>query len=1183
MFYQKEEENEEEISQNQSSEEFRVLTENNHKLKNEISFQKDSITHNSDKNLLIYNDKPNKNIYELLKKEEKEEIQDFELEKEKIELNNENENDNLNLNYEQKKNNDKTVYQPYFLNNENNKYNENEKESNISNEINLDNKNEIKNIGTNYTNKEEKKNPNLNFSYLKNEDYINNLIDNKNNKKETENNNNIYNDDEENIDFNKISFNEKKYNNIKNNYNDENIINEKNDEIENNFINSNNNKIDEKYNAFLNKENNLIKNEFNDNNGIIYEKNEENIFIEEENSNNINGKDIIKVNKLNKSKNEKETDKKDKLIYQINEENNNLQNSTKSKNFYYFNYDNSINLRNYYPIKSGKTDYSTEQNTINKNYSDYKNIDITDFNEVKIKTIDHNKNISEKNIQENETTKNKKDYSNNYINFNSKIENELKLFNNLVINNNENNNNINKNIKKEKYLNDINNVNIYNTYEKNKLQINSEKIPNNYGNIPEINSHSVEISKNISNANTERSVLNNKKTENINLQENKKIIEIPESNLITKTYKDSENTVRHMNDESMNLNTLESVNFRKIDEEEEKRTVEIEQETKRLNELEQEKMKLILEEQERRQKILEEIERQENKEKERKKKMRQKYEESIKKKKEDEEKLRQIRIEQEKQRKEINELIYKRKMDEENILLLAEGKLNRQQRKNYRNLIRNETCKNKINKNKLPFDIYIKDKNNFEEKENILKKMKTNYIDKDFKFWNLKESNDNNDNNNKNGFRKQIIKNKKISYDNFGNKLYRNFNNLNSNESTINYDKMNSNKNDKVTFNTMSKINEFMSLSPTSIHQKINYSLSPPNDKEKNNKLNTELHPEISFANNHIEEKKEAIKENKNNLEFNNNDLKNSTLEEKIKTLYQKKLKKNYKNINISIHKHIDNSYDKNNHDNKNIKIKGVPEINKEEKKYSINKNSFSELKEVKEMTSKMANEINKKIETINKGQKIAKAKSTPKFNPYIKYNKNFSYYSLNKENKNFKKEKELKNREENKKLNNKYIKLVKESKIELSNIINNETNKEEKEKKITKQKSFIEDYLLPNDIKRECLLELNKLEKNGKKSNNNFENNLGIFATSREHKALKPKVYENINKNKKGKSITNYKKEKYETNKENKNYNIGNQKAYYKEFLYGSEKGSMSNYFNENFLSENNSRFLPYYKEIYG
>ena len=67
---------------------------------------------------------------------------------------------------------------------------------------------------------------------------------------------------------------------------------------------------------------------------------------------------------------------------------------------------------------------------------------------------------------------------------------------------------------KEKYLNDISNVNIYNTYEKNKLQINSEKIPNNYGNIPEINSHAVEISKNISNANTERNEHGKKKSEN---------------------------------------------------------------------------------------------------------------------------------------------------------------------------------------------------------------------------------------------------------------------------------------------------------------------------------------------------------------------------------------------------------------------------------------------------------------------------------------------------------------------------------------------------------------------------------------------------------------------------------------------------------------------------------------------
>jgi hypothetical protein len=50
---------------------------------------------------------------------------------------------------------------------------------------------------------------------------------------------------------------------------------------------------------------------------------------------------------------------------------------------------------------------------------------------------------------------------------------------------------------------------------------------------------------------------------------------------------------------------------------------------------------------------------------------------------------------------------------------------------------------------------------------------------------------------------------------------------------------------------------------------------------------------------------------------------------------------------------------------------------------------------------------------------------------------------------------------------------------------------------------------------------------------------------------------------------------------KENRNYNIGNQKIYYKEFLYGSEKND--NYLNQNYLSENNSKYLPYCKEIYG
>ena len=1143
MYYQKEEENEEEVSQNQSSEEFRVLTENNQKLKNEISFQKDSINHDSDKKILIYNDKSNKNSFELFKKEEKKEIQSLKKEKEKenIELINENKNNKQNINYEH--NNFNGKYHPIDLNLEYKKYDQNEEERNIFNELNLDNDNKNKNISSNYNLYKEKKNtPHFNLSEIKNlgnEDYINNLVDNKNNKKENEkiNINKIYNDEKSN-DYNKNSYNEEKYNNLNENYKNynENTIIEKNGK---------NNQINEDYKLYLNKDKNLIKKE--------YKNNEENIFIENKNDE----KDY---------KNEKQINKNDKLIYKINEENN-FEKSQKNNNFYYFNYDNSINLRNYYPGKSGKTDYSTEQNTINKNHGDYKNSIISDFMEIQSKTIEQNKNITEKNFKEKNNKKSQKDYSNNFVN---NLENELNIYNNLYIDNNETKE-INKNLQKEKYINDINNVNIYNNYEKNKIHINSEKIKNNYEKIPEINNNTIELSKNVSNVNTERSLLYNQNienNENISYREYENIMKNPESNIITKNY-NSENTKRTMNDDSMNLNTLESSTIRKIDEEEEKIAVEIEKETKKLNELEQEKMKLILEEQDRRQKILEEIERQESKEKERKKKMRQKYEESIRKKREDEEKLRQIKIEQERQRKEINELIYKRKMDEEKILLLAEGKLDRQQRKNYRNLIKNETYHNKIYKNKLPFDIFINDKNNFDNKENILKKMKTNYIDKNFKFWNYEE---NNDNITKNGFRKHNNKNKKISYDNLANKLFRNFNNLNNNENTINNDKINynlKNRNEKISINTITKLNKYMSFSPTSNHQKISYSLSPLNDTEKNN-LNTELHQNISLSPHLFDEQKETLKEKNSNIEYINSNIKN-TLEENVKTLYQKKLKKNYKNVNINIHKHIDNLYDKKNPDNKNIKntkLRDIPEINKDEKKTIINRNSFTELKEIKEMTSKMANEINKKIETINKNQKILKAKSTPKFNPYIKNNKSSANNRLNRDNKNFKNEKELKNKEENK-----FIKLVKESKIELSDIINNNIDKEEK--KLTKQKSFIEDYLLPSDIKKECLIELNKLEKNGKKSKDNFENNIGIYATTREHKISAYKTYENINKNKRGK---NYKNEKYETNKENRNYNIDNQKTYYKEFLYGSDKGSsVMNYF-----SENNSRFLPYYKETY-
>ena len=59
-----------------------------------------------------------------------------------------------------------------------------------------------------------------------------------------------------------------------------------------------------------------------------------------------------------------------------------------------------------------------------------------------------------------------------------------------------------------------------------------------------------------------------------------------------------------MNQENCNLNTLESVMIRNMEEEEEIRTLELEKERKKLEQLEKEKQKLIFEENERREKII---------------------------------------------------------------------------------------------------------------------------------------------------------------------------------------------------------------------------------------------------------------------------------------------------------------------------------------------------------------------------------------------------------------------------------------------------------------------------------------------------------------------------------------------------------------------------------------------------
>ena len=531
--------------------------------------------------------------------------------------------------------------------------------------------------------------------------------------------------------------------------------------------------------------------------------------------------------------------------------------------------------------------------------------------------------------------------------------------------------------------------------------------------------------------------------------------------------------------------------------------------------------------------------------------------------------------------KEINELIYKRKLDEEKLLLLTEGKLNKQQRKSYKNFIKNEKYKSQ---NNFPFEL------NYKENEEILEKMKNNCISKDFHFWNVKNKTINNNiEDNKNGFRKNNNKNKIINYDNNAFKPYRNFYNFSSNENTLNYDKINfgKNKNEKTNINIKTKYNEFVSFSPTSCLKKKPFSLSPTNNMEINNKINTESQQKISFSPNHKNEQiiKDILNEKEENTGSIDKEINNEPSKENNKYLYQKKLKKNYNNININLQNNSENFDFKNNEEKYNLNMRPLSNENRY-KKDSNYKNSFIELKEIKEITSKMANEIEKKIEIINKKSTISKTKSTPKLNPYVKYKNTHKKTNVSSNGENYKEEnnQEANDKNENKKMN-KYTKLIKGTKIELSNILNNGIKGDKNERKIVKQKSFMEDFVLPNEIKKECLMELNKTDKNqkGKKVKENMKLNVAISATSREKRHSINKTFEILNKTKNKNKSKNEKKilKKMENCKENRNYNIGNQKIYYKEFLYGSENNT--NYLNLNYLSENNSKFLPYSKDIYG
>ena len=131
-----------------------------------------------------------------------------------------------------------------------------------------------------------------------------------------------------------------------------------------------------------------------------------------------------------------------------------------------------------------------------------------------------------------------------------------------------------------------------------------------------------------------------------------------------------------------------------------------------------------------------------------------------------------------------------------------------------------------------------------------------------------------------------------------------------------------------------------------------------------------------------------------------------------------------------------------------------------------------------------------------------------------------------------------------------KYNQLIKDTKIEISTLINNSQSQS------TKKKKLISENILPEELKNECISELKKIENTSKKKGKeNMELNTGKV----------DKLLDNINRNKKkGIALKTYKT----------SINM-NQKAFYNDYLYGNKKKIQG--------QEIDQKFLPYYKEIYG
>ena len=969
------------------------------------------------------------------------------------------------------------------------------------NKNNFDELNYKNNLGDNYEFKDYNSD-NINLDYkIKNNKYDISSFKNGNKLEGRNENNNLR--DEIQISSNDNSNNESLYKNSFSNY--------KNEQINN---------IEEKQGNILpeinvkEKETNLPKNE----NKII----------------NQTDKKLTKENRLlYYSENEDENPKSENEIIYKTENKYNIKESNKANNnnYYFFNYDSCLKMRNFSQQKTGKTDYTTEQNNIKVNLES-KNNDIKEYKEKKSKTIESNRRIvthnlnEEKNINEFNINDDKQNQNKNIDSYNINLE-KMKYINNINevkidIDDKKTNDNkiLGKNINnlkvdENKYINEKN-KNIITKIIGNEEQ-NNNKL--NY-----INNNKKNESNTARNFNYYNNLENNKNNEKINndiikeayRNKNKPgdVYNLHKSNSINS--KDANNNAGNLSDSNnSNSVSIESFTLKKLDEEDKSMILKIEKEEQKLNELENEKHKLIAEEKDLSKKILEEIIRQEKQEKkekekqERKRKMRKKYQESLRKKKENEERLRLIKEEQEKQLKQINDLIHKKQLDEKKLSMLIEGKLDKNQRKVYTNSMQKPKYKSNPNfsENFKPDSKFINKITYPDSEEILIKRMKNNYVSKDSKIWNMDENKKSNElinneivnfMNNKNKIRKNNFKNKQSSFVNTAFNSYQNMNYHKRNDNLTCMISKGKSKNisNKKSISIKTNVNGYNSLYPSMSYHKNYYGLVPSIYDDSKNKLYTEFNQSPSYYStlHNIEKTQERILTEKNVREMHNKNLMDRNAKEISRKSNIANIKKNYSNKS-----EIEDYY---NYGNTKNSLKSKIPFNEPKKNKYDNPPMF-------------------------------KTRSTPKLDLHLNYNSNELYpQNLNK--------------------NSKALKGTKKyTQLSYNNL---DTYMMNEEKKYNRENSFMEDIdkELPLDIKNESIIEFNK-----------FEND-------RINSLLNYKIMGKFNdKSKKGRIVDVLKESSAEEYMENGNKDFGLEKKIAKD--------------NRSYLKKNKSRFLPYYKEIYG